>query len=761
VTTARNNTTPTQTTLRTAIEFGVLAFVALVPLAIMPESLVAGFIQVPKVFLARSIALLLLVLVAFDWAQRSGTTAPIPSSGVRALRDGAVATAKAHPAMVGAVAVLAATVLSTLLSPVWIVSIAGTEAGWDSYGLFTLVSYLVSFAVAATYLRTETQIRRLLWVITGAAWLLGVYGIGQHFGVDWFRNDATPPARIALTSGNPIFGAAYLVMTIPLTLMVWQGWRNSLSPVVHVVIGAGLIVPQLASIAFTLSRGSLVSLVVSLAVLLALIAWVQGRRAAIRPATILGALLAAGVALSLLPVPGVPSAGRELIERLMSIGPELSGSGGIANRTSIWEDASKALLKSSWVDTDEFPELPTLSVKPLRPLVGYGPDMFRHAFTQGDDAGLPTETAHGHNFFVHTLVELGLIGVLAYVGMIAAVGMTLVRLLRAAKRGETPSWVTHAALALAAVFVGKIIEQFTGKAQVSDLSLSWVLAGVVVALAALTMASPAEASALRAVERPERRGRRARGRTRAASAGSTDRVQLAIAVVLAIASVVFWWQAIFANLNGGILAGRGQQAGLDGDAAAAGRLLQHAVDAVPGAYPSHILLSRGWLNSARLEPDPARRQALLETSYALAEAILERNPLDVRARITTSEVSSELAVIDPVFRAQTLRDQQILAALWPKAWRMKQGLALALTGTGDYEGALRVVEEAKAQGAAGVDSYGRNPAAYQLYFAEALALRGLGREEEAQSIISYLDFKVTTPFPEAQAVIDALGGLRE
>jgi O-antigen ligase len=731
----------------------------------MPENLVAGFIQVPKVFLARSIALLLLVLVAFDWAQRSGTTAPNPGSGVRALRDGALATAKAHPAMVGAVAVLTATVLSTLLSPVWIVSIAGTDAGWDSYGLSTLVSYLVPFAVAATYSRTETQIRRLLWVITGSAWLLGVYGIGQHFGVDWFRNDATPPARIALTSGNPIFGAAYLVMTIPLTLMVWQGWRNSLSPVAHVVIGAGLVVPQLASIAFTLSRGSLVSLVVSLAVLLALIAWIEGKRAAIRPATILGALLAAGVVLSLLPVPGVPSAGRELIKRLVSIGPELSGSGGIANRSSIWEDTSKALFRSAWVDTDEFPELPTLSVKPLRPLVGYGPDMFRHAFTQGDSAGLPTETAHGHNFFVHTLVELGLIGVLAYVGMIAAVGLTLVRLLRAAKRGETPSWVTHAALALAAVFVGKIIEQFTGKAQVSDLSLSWVLAGVVVALAAVTMVSPAEASAPRAAERPERRGRRARGRTRTTRAGSTarstDRVQLGIAVVLAIASVVFWWQAIFANLNGGILAGRGQQAGLDGDAAAAGRLLQRAVDAVSGAYPSHILLSRGWLNSARLEPDPARRQALLETSYALAEAILERNPLDIRARITTSEVSSELAVIDPVFRAQTLRDQQILAALWPKAWRMKQGLALALAGTGDYEGTLRVVEEAKAQGAAGVDSYGRNPAAFQLYFAEALALRGLGREEEAQAIIFYLDLKVTTPYPEAQAVIDALGGIRE
>jgi hypothetical protein len=50
-----------QTTLRKAIEVGVLAFIALVPLAIMLESMVAGFVQVPKVFLARTIALLLLL----------------------------------------------------------------------------------------------------------------------------------------------------------------------------------------------------------------------------------------------------------------------------------------------------------------------------------------------------------------------------------------------------------------------------------------------------------------------------------------------------------------------------------------------------------------------------------------------------------------------------------------------------------------------------------------------------------------------------
>ena len=788
-----------QTTLHRAIEASWLVAIALVPLAIAPESMMAGFVQVPKVFLIRSIALLLVVLVAFDWTRRSTTVQAAPTRGIepRALVRVALDAARKQPIVAGAAAVLFATVLSVLFSPVWIVSIAGTDAGWDSYGLFSVASYLVIFGVIASYMRTETQVRRLFWVVTASAFALGVYGVGQRFGVDWFRDNRVAPARIPLASGNPIFGAAYLLMTIPLTLAVWQGWRSWLSPVVHVAVGAGLIVPQLAAIVFTLSRGPLVAVAISLAVFIALTAWVLGKRAAARPAMILGAVAAGGLILSLLPVPGVPSAGRDLISRLASIGPELSTSGGLANRLTIWGNAAETYLTVPWVDTDRFPELPSLSVRPSRPVIGYGPDMFRHAFIQADDSGTGTETAHAHNFFVHIAVELGLVGVLAYLSVVIAVGVGLLRILRAARRGEAPLWVTHAALGLASVFVGRVVEQFTGKAQISDIALSWALAAVVVVLGAnlrMTQGQTASAADASPPAEPSRRRRASRSRNVRGGGTSTDRVQWGVAIALAVASAIFWWQAIYVYVDAALLAGRAQQAGLEGRPVEAGDLLQQAVEAAPGAYPAHILLSTGWLNSARLETDSARRLRMLQTSYGLVQPVVERNPLDIRARITQGRVSSEIAMIDPAFAEQAVRDNEIVAALWPGSWRVLEELAWALIRDGDHVGSLEVVERGKALGAAGVDhqgrpadalyylytrqgdqelavqavqeakenggpridSWGRDSRAFRLFFAEATALRALGREEEVQHIIRYFEIKVKPTFPEVESMIQAL-----
>ena len=56
-------------TLTHAIEGTVLVCVGLLPLAIMPESAMMGFIQVPKMFVLRSIALVLAVLLALEWAR--------------------------------------------------------------------------------------------------------------------------------------------------------------------------------------------------------------------------------------------------------------------------------------------------------------------------------------------------------------------------------------------------------------------------------------------------------------------------------------------------------------------------------------------------------------------------------------------------------------------------------------------------------------------------------------------------------------------
>ena len=134
--------------------------------------------------------------------------------------------------------------------------------------------------------------------------VLGVYGIEQHFGVDLFLNNAAPQNRVALTFGNPVFAGTYLLMTIPLTVALWQAWRERYGTLAHVVIGAGLIALQTTAMAFTLSRGPMVSLVVAFAVFLSAIGFVMGARAIMRPAASIALAVAVAVALGYIPVSG-------------------------------------------------------------------------------------------------------------------------------------------------------------------------------------------------------------------------------------------------------------------------------------------------------------------------------------------------------------------------------------------------------------------------------------------------------------------------
>ena len=192
-------------TLALAIEACWLASVALVPLAAVHQDWLVGASEVPKVFLQRTFALLLIVLVVAEWA-RAGGGFPLMRGWL---------TIRSRPILLSALAVLVATSVSAMVSPMPVVSLLGPDVGWDSFGVASLVSYLVVFAVIATRVRSGAEVRRLLWAVTVPAVLIGWYGMGQHFGIDLLRVDASPSSRVPLTFGNPIFGAAYLILTIP------------------------------------------------------------------------------------------------------------------------------------------------------------------------------------------------------------------------------------------------------------------------------------------------------------------------------------------------------------------------------------------------------------------------------------------------------------------------------------------------------------------------------------------------------------------
>ena len=710
--TASSQKSARATTLDRAIEGTWLVCAAFVPILIMPDTWMTGFVQVPKVFLLRTCAILLVVLMGIRWANGPGGNGLTVGSGrswldlLRAALAAATGYLRTHPIMLAAVGVLAANLLSLLFSPMRTVSLGGVDPGWDGYSLASVASYLVIFVAVATNLRSVVQVRRLLWALTISSLILSAYGTGQYLGFDLFRTEWNPNDRIWLTFGNPTFGASYLLMTIPLTLALWQGWQKRFAPAVHVMLGMALVMPQIGVLAMTLSRGAMISMAFSLAVFVGLSFWLFGLKRAQRPATILAVGVGLVLATSFVPIPGVPRVGSALVERLSTIGASLTvAGGGLSDRYTVWGYSVTAFTSVPWADTDAFPEIPELTARPLRRLVGYGPDMFRYAISYAqspvEEPVGPGRWQSAHNFLIHAGVELGLLGVVAYLSLVAAISLALYRLLREARAGGIPEPMAYVVIGLAAVLAGRGLEQMTGKAQISDLALSWILAGVVVALTGMrpqaATVTPAEAkvTSRKPAARRESQGRRSGGE------GLISRqvvINGAIAMVV-MGAIVVWSQTAVGTLRSSLLLGEAIRAGEAGQTDRTGALMERAIAVAPDDVAPRFLLSGALLNGAESELDPALKLSLLRTAYDTIGKVIERNPMEFRARARAAGISVEIMLLDPTFVPTAIRNREVNAALSPSLWKPLEFLGETLFQVGLLDTAQDVLDRAMAQGA--------------------------------------------------------------
>ncbi|MGE0825504.1 MAG: tetratricopeptide repeat protein [Candidatus Binatia bacterium] len=101
-------------------------------------------------------------------------------------------------------------------------SVAPRLSLWGSYerlqGLYTTSAYFVIFFSITTLLRTQEQLERLLTTALVVSLPVALYGIIQHSGVDPVPWKIDVSQRVTSSFGNPIFVAAFLIMTTPLTL---------------------------------------------------------------------------------------------------------------------------------------------------------------------------------------------------------------------------------------------------------------------------------------------------------------------------------------------------------------------------------------------------------------------------------------------------------------------------------------------------------------------------------------------------------------
>ena len=385
----------------------------------------------------------------------------------------------------GMIALLVAQAISTALSPLPRVSFFGVYEEFNGFNLYDSISLFVLFVGVTLKFRSRARLRLLITALVVGGSLTAAYGLSQHFGWDEFGG-RQESARIPSSFGNTLNFAAFLVLTIPLTLSLAVLGRSSklkLLPVIMLLLGL-----QLAALWLAGGRGPYIGAATGILFLLAAIAAGLGRTALAKSvAVVLGATIITFV-IAVSPSPtSVDGA-----SRLRSIGDEIGslagenvdvGASGLKARSEIWRTAL-SLTVNPKVPQEE-PQLKTL----LRPVYGLGPDMFVHSYPLAVSPRSDIELqVNAHNLPLHIFVSTGLFGLISLTIIFTGLILIVKRLfsgIRTQVSGEPLTLMLPSVFT--AALVGKSIEMQTGIARVSDLTPAVVILGALLAGYSLTL----------------------------------------------------------------------------------------------------------------------------------------------------------------------------------------------------------------------------------------------------------------------------------
>ena len=394
---------------------------------------------------------------------------------------------------------------------------------------------------------------------------------------------------------------------------------------------------------------------------------------------------------------GAGTDARQAIDRITSIKSDVLG-GFVGGRGTHWKVSWELITERPWFEFDNL-QLPW-----LRPLIGYGPDLFRFTYlmrSPSEEIGLrPLEPDHAHNFFIHQTVEQGYIGGIAALGLfISVIGVSAHHVLRrrVAKNPLYPLLL----FGLTAVVVGRLLEMMVGVARVSDLTVLWVVFGLFAALANLDTEQPETANAP-AARPPETLSRRDRRR---ASRASTSQ-SLAMGMIFRLAVVAFLvggvgvvtWQKSVNSVRASIAEGQALEHFRAGDFSTTIEYLDKAIALAPGV-PSYYNNRANIFLAYQFQPEVATEPACnaqeeqpylvclgLESLNSNLKAVSQQ-PLYYRSRLAFANSLFNLQLDESAVDAY-----RVAVALVPTSWSIRNDLAEALINLNQQEEALPHLE---------------------------------------------------------------------
>jgi len=257
------------------------------------------------------------------------------------------------------------------------------------WSMILLLNYLTIFYLVVHTTRTRSQLRQLTYVIIGVAFFISVFGLFKLAGANPFPWWDYPELRsnlIASVYGNRNHLAGYMEMALPLFLgFFFIGQRAD-----KLFLKIFLVIFMAMSLIFSLSRGGWLGALTGLAFMSgALLADQYFQKKRLLLFLIGGFFLVTFLILSSTPV----------VERILTFEqkydiPNFKG------RVTIWGGIVKMIQN--------------------HPLLGTGPGTFAIAFTRFQPPGQSARYFYGHNDYLHSTAEAGLLLVPVIIWMIIA-----------------------------------------------------------------------------------------------------------------------------------------------------------------------------------------------------------------------------------------------------------------------------------------------------------------------------------------------------
>ncbi len=349
----------------------------------------------------------------------------------------------------------------------------------------------LAYLIIVNTVQTRAQIGGLIACFlagaTGEA-LLGIWQVrtGQvppsfFVGQGHTAEDLAP--RAFGTIGMPNSYAGYLNLTLPLALALsvyalrwaWQWWqaggRGRAMRGVAALSMSALTGLMLLALVLSYSRGGFVGLAVGVPAM----ASALGRRGRpIRGALVAGTLIAAGLIYAgLFP--------RPLAERLNNTLGQLQ----------IYDVRGAEWNADTFAQVERLAHWQTAGNMALsNPLLGVGIGNFNETFFRFSIAGWPKSAGHAHNYYLQALAETGVLGLVAYLGVLTVAGRSGWRAVRTAVRAGR-GWDSAVLLGAFGVLVTIMAHSIFEDLHVLNMGIHWA---AVIALFTLVprLAAPAE-----------------------------------------------------------------------------------------------------------------------------------------------------------------------------------------------------------------------------------------------------------------------------